>query len=384
MAHANETANWFEVAGVEQIFSPALLLYRERIEENIRRLIAIAGGVDRLRPHIKTHKMPELVRRQLGLGITKYKCATLAEAEMAAGCGVPDLLIAYQPVGPNVDRLLKLILKFPQTKFSVIADDVEALRALSAAVSAAASGPLASLRPPISIEVLLDIDCGQHRTGVPPGVWSIALYRALASLPGLKPGGLHAYDGHVHQAEPITRAAACEAAFAPVAALRQELTGLGLPVPRVVAGGTPTFPFHAQRQDVECSPGTYVFWDAGYATNLPDMPFLPAALVLTRVVSKPSHDRLCLDLGHKAVASEMPHPRAQFLNLPEARAIAHSEEHLVVESPLASRMAVGQCLFGLPWHICPTVALYSEALVICEGKVRDCWKITARERRLTV
>ena len=93
---------WFEVTDVAALPSPALLVYRERVEENVRRMVAMAGGAGRLRPHIKTHKMREMIELQLGLGITKFKCATIAEAEMAAGAGVPDLLLAYQPVGPNV------------------------------------------------------------------------------------------------------------------------------------------------------------------------------------------------------------------------------------------------------------------------------------------
>ena len=234
------------------------------------------------------------------------------------------------------------------------------------------------------LEVLLDIDCGQHRTGVAPGQKAIELYRLIASLPGLKPGGLHVYDGHIHDADLATRTKSCEAAFAPVNALRQELTQAGLPVPRIVAGGTPTFPIHARRPDVECSPGTCVFWDAGYATKLPDLDFLPAALVLTRVVSKPGDNLLCLDLGHKAIASENPHPRVQFLNLPDAKAVAHSEEHLVVETAKADQFAVGDCLYGIPWHICPTVALHGEAVVIENGQAGARWKIVARERRLTI
>src|SRR5204863_4495440 len=126
---------------------------------------------------------------------------------------------------------------------------------------------------------------------------------------------LHAYDGHIHDTNVAQRAAACDAAFAPVESLRQKLERAGLPVPRVVAGGTPTFPMHARRAHVECSPGTCVFWDAGYGKKLPDLEFLPSALVLTRVVSKPTPNCLCLDLGHKAIASEMPQPRLVFLNL---------------------------------------------------------------------
>src|SRR5207247_10298529 len=123
------------------------------------RMIPIAGGVERLRPHMKTHKMAEVIRMQMEQEITKFKCATIAEAEMTAAAGADDVLLAYQPVGPNVHRLIRLVKSFPQTKFSVIADDAEAIRSLSAAFSK--EGP--------AIEVLLDLDCGQHRTGVSPG-----------------------------------------------------------------------------------------------------------------------------------------------------------------------------------------------------------------------
>ena len=105
---------------------------------------------------------------------------------------------------------------------------------------------------------------------------------------------------------------------------------------------------------------------------------------LTRVVSKPGADRLCLDLGHKAVAAENPAPRVKFLNLPDAVAIGHSEEHLVVESAQAGKFAVGDCLYGVPRHICPTVALHSEAVVIRSGIATERWRVTARERRITI
>src|SRR5690349_16420189 len=211
-------------------------------------MIAIAGGVERLRPHIKTHKLPEVLRMQMGQGITKFKCATIAEAEMAAACGAPDVLLAYQPVGPGVRRLIQLVKAFPQTRFSVIADDTEAIRVLSEA--AVAAGPAGARGLPATrLEVLLDVDCGQHRTGVEPGPRAVELYRLIASLPGLKPGGLHAYDGHIHDSDAVVRAANCVAVFAPVAGLRGQLERENMPVPRVVAGGTPTFPMHAQRSD---------------------------------------------------------------------------------------------------------------------------------------
>lgn len=383
MTSVGSGGKWYELSDIAAVPSPALLVYRRRVEENIRRMVTLAGGAERLRPHLKTHKMPELLKLQVDMGITKFKCATVAEAEMAAGAGVSDLLLAYQPVGPAVQRVLQLLRRFPQVRFSVIADDQEVVRELSRATRKARveSGAKHAIS---RLEVLVDVDIGQHRTGIPPGAQARELYRLIASLPGLKPGGLHAYDGHISEPDPTRRAILCEQAFGPVAELREELERAGLELPRVVAGGTPTFPFHAKRGNVECSPGTCVFWDAGYSNKLRDLDFLPAALVVTRVVSKPVERRLCLDLGHKAIAAEMPHPRVVFLNLEDAQPLAHSEEHLVVETSRSKEFKIGDCLYGLPWHICPTVALHSEAIVVENGVIAGVWKVTARERRLTI
>jgi D-serine deaminase-like pyridoxal phosphate-dependent protein len=365
---------WYEVENVREIPSPSLLIYAGRVEENLRRMIALAGGTTRLRPHIKTHKMAEMIELQVALGIRKFKCATLAEAALAARHGADDVLLAYQPVGPNVGLFLDLAACFPGVRFSCLADNAVTIRELSVA---AAPG-----RTPL--EVLLDLDVGQHRTGVAPDSHAFDLYRLITSLPALKPGGLHAYDGHLHQMDVGERAAACETAFAPVEMLRRKLLRENLPVPRVVAGGTPTFPMHARREDVECSPGTCVFWDAGYGRNLPDLDFLPAAVLLTRVVSLPTANRLCLDLGHKAVASEMPHPRVAFLNLDDGKPVMHSEEHLVLEMPRADACAIGQVLYGIPWHICPTVALHGEVVVVRNDRAEERWKVVARDRAFTV
>jgi D-serine deaminase-like pyridoxal phosphate-dependent protein len=359
---------WFRIEDEDAVRSPALVVYRERVEKNLLRMLAIVGDPSRLRPHIKTHKMAALVERQLALGITKFKCATLREAELAASCGALDVLVAYQLVGPNVRWFRELSRAFPATHFSALVDDLRAARELAD-----------TARP---IELLLDLDLGQHRTGVEPDAQAARLYRHLASTPGINVGGLHAYDGHVVEHDPVARAAACEEAFAPVATLRAQLLATGLSVPRIVAGGTPTFPMHALCEFVECSPGTCVFWDAGYASKFGDLGFEPAALVLTRVVSRPGANQLCLDLGHKAVAAEMPHPRVIFPQLPDAVAISHSEEHLVVETARAPEFPVGAALYGIPWHICPTVALHAEALVIEHGRVVATWPVGARGRRL--
>ena len=366
--------DWYSHQNVAEVPSPSLLVYPERITENVRRMIAMASGAARLRPHMKTHKMPELIRLQLALGVTKFKCATIAETEMTAGAGAPDVLLAYQPVGPNVARLLALTQKFPATKFAAVADDADAILSLGAAFAAAGK----------TLELYLDVDMGMHRTGVEPGARAVELYRLLASTQGLRAAGLHCYDGHNHVTDLAQRTAQCDREWAMVETLRAELHAAQLPLPNFVAGGTPTFPIHARRADVECSPGTCVLWDFGYGEKLPDMDYLPAALLLTRVISKPGASRLCLDLGHKAVAAENPHPRVKFLNLPDAEAVMQSEEHLVVTTARAAEFAVGDVLYGVPRHICPTVALHSFVTTVREGKAGERWFVTARERQLTV
>jgi D-serine deaminase-like pyridoxal phosphate-dependent protein len=365
---------WFEIENVEEVESPALLIYPERVDENIRRMVKIAGAPEKLRPHAKTHKLAEVAARQIAVGIKKFKASTIAEAEMLGRAGAAEVLLAYQPVGPNARRFLELTKTFPQTAFSCLIDDLGAAMELSRQAVA--------LR--VRADVLLDVDCGQHRTGIPPGEGAFELYEELCRLPGLRPLGLHAYDGHLHGSDPAQRKHDADAAFAPVEELRAKMRRLGLPTNTLVVGGTPTFPIHAKRSEVECSPGTCVFWDYGYSSRLPDLDFLHASLVLTRVASKPGERRLCLDLGHKAIASENPPPRVHFLNAPSARHIGHSEEHLVVEIGAEDDRKVGDCLYGVPWHICPTVALHAQAVVIENNRATAKWRIAARDRHLTV
>ncbi|MCB8945093.1 MAG: D-TA family PLP-dependent enzyme [Ardenticatenaceae bacterium] len=379
----SETDNWYEPRHPETIFSPALLIYPQRIEANIQNLIAIAGSTARLRPHVKTHKMPQVVAMHQKLGITKLKCATIAEAEMVASCGVPDVLLAYQPVGPTQQRLLNLVKAFPGTQFGCLVDNEKTLRELAAVVAATAVTPTHSA---LSLNIWLDIDNGNGRTGIPPGPAAENLVKLISDTPQLTFAGLHVYDGHFAGYAIEERTAQANAAFTPVQEMIGRLEADCIHVPNIVAGGSPTFPVHAHNADVDLSPGTYVLWDAGYSAICPELPFAPAAVLLTRIISKPGPNRLCLDLGHKAVAGENPlDKRVRFLNAPEAAFISQSEEHLVIELPETADFAVGDILYGLPWHICPTVALHQAATVIDEkGEVVDHWPIVARNRQLTI
>ncbi len=360
----------------EKLLSPSLLIFVEKVRRNIDRMIEMAGGADRLRPHVKTHKMPAIIRMLEAKGIRKHKVATIAEAEMVAEAGGTDVLVSYPIVGPNLERFARLIEAFPRTIFRVTVDHPVSARALSAALAGAS-------RP---TPVLVDLDIGMGRTGIAPGDEAADLYALVAGLPGLGPDGLQAYDGHIRDMDPAERWRSAEPGTEAVHAFRQRLLDEGLPVPRLVMGGTPTFPIHASDKTpgVECSPGTCVLHDAGYAAKFPDLPFEPAALMFTRVVSKPRAGRICLDLGHKAIAADPVGPRLALLGLADATLGGQSEEHLVVDAPGADELSPGSPLLAIPTHICPTCALHSWAYVIEGGEVVDRWEVRARDRVLGI
>ena len=367
-------ADWFAISNADSIASPALLLYPERIEKNLQRMIAMAGGVDRLRPHVKTHKLPQVVALKRAAGISRFKASTIAEAEMTAAAGGEDILLAYQPVGTNIERLAELMRRFPRTRFATLVDDADNLAAIARVAMARG----------IVIELYVDLNVGMNRTGIAPREAAASLYRSLCGTAGLKAGGLHAYDGHLHEPDPAALAKAADEAFGPVWKLRDQLRSEGLPVPRIIASGTPTFALLAKHDDVEVGAGTTVLWDFGQSGVCPQHDFLNAAVLFTRVVSKPQSDLLCIDLGHKAVASEMPHPRVRLLGLEDAVAVTHSEEHLVVRSSRAGDYRVGDVVYGIPYHICPTVALHSEVWAVRDGVAAERWPVVARARRITV
>jgi D-serine deaminase-like pyridoxal phosphate-dependent protein len=359
----------------EEVCSPALLVYPALIRQNIACVLRWAGGPQRLCPHVKTHKTREIARMLLEAGVERHKCATLTEAEMLAQVGAPQVLIAYPLVGPNLHRLVTLLRRYPSTRFATLVDHPLTLAGLSASMQTAGT----------EVGVLLDLNVGQHRTGMAVGPEAAALYQQICRSPGVRPEGFHVYDGHNNAPEPSEREATAERFWGEVLALRRQLEEQGCPVPRLVVGGTPSFPVHARWQQVpglECSPGTFVLYDAGYGQKYADLAeLIPAAVLLTRVISRPHPRRVTLDLGTKAVAADPPlDRRVRLLQVPQYTVVAHNEEHLVIETDAAERFQIGDVLYALPGHICPTVALYPELLVVENGSVVDRWLVAARDR----
>ncbi len=357
-----------------QLDSPALVIFQERVFNNIQCAIAMVNDdVARLRPHVKTNKSPDAVKMMMTEGIYKFKCATIAEAEMLAQCGATDVLLAYQPLGPKLQRLIQLIRHYPLTRFSCLTDHPDAAREQSAAFEAAG----------LELAVYIDLNLGMNRTGIAPDERALALYQLCDTLPGIYPIGLQAYDGHLRQQDLAERTAACHAAFVAVEQLTQKILEAGLEPPVVVAGGSPTFPIHAQRPGVECSPGTFIYWDKGYADLCPEQAFEPAAWVMTRVISLPDAEHLCLDLGHKSVAAENPiGQRVFFPEAPQLKPVGQSEEHLVVWAGAGHPYRVGEVLWGVPFHVCPTVALYERATTVIDGEPAGDWRTLARNRQI--
>lgn len=374
MDNKNET-NWFEINNIDRIDSPALIIYPDRVKYNIDVLLSMIDDISRLRPHVKTHKCKEATDLLMQAGIKKFKCATIAEAEMLALSGAPDILLAYQPSLPKILRLISLIKKYPDSLFSCLVDNKSSAETISEVAG----------KEGLKLRIYIDLNVGMNRTGIAPGGAVIELYKYCSKLKSIIPVGLHAYDGHIRSRDFQERTTECDAAFTPVEQLQKQLIAEGFDEPIIIAGGSPTFPVHAKRKNIECSPGTFIFWDYGYQTNCPEQDFRVAGLVITRIISKPEKGKLCLDLGHKSIAAENElNKRVHFLNAPELKFIGQSEEHLIVETSDDDNYKIGDVFYGIPYHICPTVALYERAVTIENNETKGEWKIMARDRKISL
>ncbi|MGH2648868.1 MAG: alanine racemase, partial [Ginsengibacter sp.] len=275
----------------------------------------------------------------------------------------------------KVRRFIELIKKYSSTKYSCLVDNIFAAKNIADT----------AVQNNITIPVYIDLNVGMNRTGIVPDDTAIELYKECKKLKGIQPIGLHAYDGHIRSEDFVQRKIECDKAFEPVLNIQEKLTQQGFTEPIIVAGGSPTFPVHAKRKNIECSPGTFIYWDNGYRQTLKEQNFLTAALVITRIISLPAEGMLCLDLGHKSISAENDlSKRVYFLNAPEVKFLSQSEEHLVVEAAKNHSYKVGDVLYGIPFHICPTVALYERSLIIENNQMAGEWKTVARDRTITI
>lgn len=361
----------YTVSNINELASPSLLFYKDIIESNIDKMISIVGDTARLIPHVKTNKTIEVVELMIQKGISQFKCSTIAEAELVAMAGGTSALIAHQLVGVKLNRFLQLIEKYPKTNFSCLVDSLEVITTIQKLFESV--GKVAN--------VYIDVNNGMNRSGAEIDKL-VSLSELLAKSQNINLEGWHVYDGHHRDEAFIDRKNNIDSDFIDFKEFLNQNKHISK---RIIAGGSPAFTIHALNSNVLCSPGTCVLWDYGYGDKFSEQPFEYAALVLTSVISKPTYGIVTIDLGHKAIAAENPiDKRVRFLNLNNYKLLSQSEEHGVLSVQNWDEIKIGDILFGVPYHVCPTVNLYEKAYVVEQQAVVCEWEIIGRKRKISV
>jgi D-serine deaminase-like pyridoxal phosphate-dependent protein len=368
--------NRHRVGSIDQVLTPALVIYPDLIAANIARTVQLLGGnADRWRAHIKTAKLAFTLGLLLERSVRNFKCATTLELLVACRAGVVDVLLAYPVVGANarrVRRVRELAALFPDVRISVLAENEEQVRQWRGS----------------GIGVFLDINPGMNRTGIEQSLGHevIKLVRSIQDA-GLEFRGLHYYDGQYGGMSETERTAAAHAGYDLLLQLVNEIRHSGMIVPEVITAGTPTFPssltyegFRGGEFLHRVSPGTLVYCDATSLAQLSgEHGYAPAALVLARVVSRPRNGIITCDAGHKAVSADAGVPTCVVVGHPDLMPLAPSEEHLpLAASGQTHGPQVGESLYLLPRHVCPTVNNFDSALLVRDGQIVSVEAVTAR------
>ena len=359
---------------VDAIDTPALVLELDAFEASLARMADfVRGSRVRLRPHAKSHKCPEIAKRQVALGAVGICAQKTSEAEAFVDAGIGDVLVSNEVVGrAKLDRLARLAKR---AKVSVCCDDAANARDISAAARAAGS----------TLDVLIEVDVGQHRCGVEPGEPAAALAKEIASLPGLRFAGLHAYHGGAQHLRSVKeRRAAIEGAAALARATKWLIQSRGIPCPTVTGAGTGTFPFERSSGVYdEIQPGSYVFMDADYNRNAWADPaesfpkFEQSLFVLATVMSTPAPDRAVVDAGLKASSIDSGMPT--LVGWPGVEYAKASDEHGVLAIAAGTLgPSLGERVRLVPGHCDPTVNLYDWIVCVRAGRVEALWPIAAR------
>lgn len=370
---------WYSARAMtrDEIPTPALVLDLSRFERNLKRMAAhVARAGKSLRPHAKTHRCPEIARRQIAAGALGVACAKLGEAEVMAAAGIRGLLITTEVVPPaKIERLIELVRTASDTM--VVVDHAENARAISSAARAAG----------VVVNVMVDIDVGGRRTGIQPGEPAVALARDVASRPGLRLRGLQGYAGHcAHVVGWEARRAASRAAMAPLAETRRLVEAAGLPVEIVAGGSTGTFDIDVEMPELtELQSGSYCVMDIDYR-RIGDRKsealteFEMALTVIATVVSVPTADRAMVDAGLKGFSTDKPFP-PEAVERPGVEYSFAGDEHgrLTLRDP-DRPVALGERIEFFPPHCDPTINLYDRIFAVRDGKVEDVWEVAARGR----
>jgi len=365
----------YRVSDFEDVLTPALIVYPKIVASNIERTINLLdGNANCWRTHIKTAKLAFTLRLLIERGVHTFKCATTLELRVACETGASDVLVAYPLMGANARRVAEIAHHFPSVRISVLAENEEQIRQWHGS----------------RVGIFIDINPGMDRTGVEQNRSAevVALVRAIGAE-GLEFRGLHYYDGHYGALEERERTEAAHRGYDRLMEIVGEIECAGMRVPEVVTAGTPTLPcslaykgFRGGNFLHRVSPGTVVYCDAtSESQRLQAYGYRPAVLVATRVVSKPRNGIVTCDAGHKTVSADAGVPTCVVVGHPELMPLSPSEEHL----PMAVREGaaapqIGEVLYLLPRHVCPTVNNFDSALLLRDGEIQAVERVSARGR----
>jgi D-serine deaminase-like pyridoxal phosphate-dependent protein len=352
------------------IDTPALVLDLDAFERNLRRMAdALASSKVRLRPHAKSHKCPEIAKRQVALGAVGVCCQKVSEAAVFVSAGIADVLVTNEVVGDaKVRQLLELAHR---ARIGVLVDHPAQVQALADAAKAQA----------VSLDVYVEVDVGAKRCGVEPGEAAVPLARQIAASAPLRFAGLQCYHGTAqHLRSPQERAQAIRGAAD--AALRsvRAIEDSGIAVERVTGAGTGSF-MHERDSGIfnEVQAGSYIFMDRDYGDNQlgeGDIAFEHALFVRTTVMSRPTPDRAVVDAGLKASSVDSGMPTVW--QRPDLRYAKAADEHGTLVTPNEVSLALGDTLLLVPGHCDPTVNLYDELVCLRGDRVEAVWPIAAR------
>ncbi len=368
----NATLETYRVANAHAMSTPALLIYAGMIDHNIDAALGMMkGDANRWRPHLKTAKLGYTMRRMVERGVRAAKCATTLELVAALDAGFEDMVLAFPVMGANAARVREIAAAHPDRKVAALVESPEQLDEWRGS----------------SVGVFVDLNCGMDRTGISEDRFEeVRGFVSRVFDAGLEFRGLHHYDGHIHNAD-RSAAAAAHAGYAKLIELIAFLKKSGIEVAEVITSGTPAMPHALDFAGFEgagfvhrVSPGTIVYNDRASLKELPDHGFVPAALVLSTVVSRPLENRVTCDAGHKAVSADAGVPTCEALGWPGLVGLKPSEEHLPMDIASGEPPARGELLYLIPTHVCPTVNNFDRAMIIRDGKVESIEPVTARGR----
>ena len=352
--------------------TPSLLVDLELMENNIALMQErLHGSQVRMRPHLKTAKCPEIARMLLKAGAVGGCVSKVSEAEVMASAGIEDLLITSEIVGPaKVARLVQLVQQHPQVK--VVVDSLVGATALNQAMQ--------SIRKPL--DILIEIDVGQHRCGVQPGEPALQLAQQLSSLPFLRLRGVQGYEGHLqHVADAAERERSCRQSMQLLTSTVESLRHAGFSIEIVTTGGTGTAQICASFPAVtEVQPGSFIFMDADYLHALGPT-YASSLTVLSTVISHPTPQHAIIDAGLKSLSTDS--GMAELKSAPGLRYSPLGDEHggLTWNNDYTNNQTepqIGDRLELIPSHCDTTINLFDTYYAQRHGKIEAIWPIVAR------